>query len=269
MRHLIETANAAEDIRRPAVLTTVRARVTAPVNIRWHRNDRGQAILVTAGLLTVQTRQGDWVVPGGHCFWVPPGEEHCLRLHGEFTGFYVYVSPGACPDLPMHSGTAATPALLREAIIRTVGWTDGPLAGTPDARIEALVLDELQALPMQREYLPMPAHPALMRIARMVLADPADPRSLESLADEVHLSRRTVTRRFVQEVGLSFSAWRQRVRLLQAIQMLAVGTPVTTIALDLGYDSPSAFTAMFRRQLGTTPSRFLAERAAEPVAAVM
>jgi len=30
---------------------------------------------------------------------------------------------------------------------------------------------------------------------------------------------------------------------------------VTNVALDLGYDSPSAFIAMFRRTLGVTPNK--------------
>ncbi|MGK4422650.1 helix-turn-helix transcriptional regulator, partial [Klebsiella pneumoniae] len=72
---------------------------------------------------------------------------------------------------------------------------------------------------------------------------PADDRSIEALADVVGLSRRTVTRRFTEATGMSFSAWRQRLRLFQAAEMLTTGTPVTTVALNLGYDSPSAFAA--------------------------
>ncbi|WP_338019085.1 helix-turn-helix transcriptional regulator [Azospirillum doebereinerae] len=60
--------------------------------------------------------------------------------------------------------------------------------------------------------------------------------------------------------GMSFPAWRQRLRLFQVAEMLTTGTPVTTVALNLGYDSPSAFTAMFRRHFGVTPSRFASLR---------
>ena len=37
----------------------------------------------------------------------------------------------------------------------------------------------------------------------------------------------------------------------------APGESVTNVALDVGYDSPSAFTAMFRRELGAAPRRYL------------
>jgi AraC-like DNA-binding protein len=44
--------------------------------------------------------------------------------------------------------------------------------------------------------------------------------------------------------------------LLVALPRLAAGESVTAIALDLGYDSPAAFSTMFRRLLGVPPSRY-------------
>ena len=44
---------------------------------------------------------------------------------------------------------------------------------------------------------------------------------------------------------------------MRAMQLLAEGAPVTTIALDLGYDNVSAFIAMSPRHHGVTPARFL------------
>ena len=69
-------------------------------------------------------------------------------------------------------------------------------------------------------------------------------------------SERTLARLFERETGMSFRAWRQQLRLLRALELLAAGTPVTRVALDLGYESTSAFSAMFRRVLGTAPTRY-------------
>ncbi|MEI9985493.1 MAG: AraC family transcriptional regulator [Aliidongia sp.] len=82
--------------------------------------------------------------------------------------------------------------------------------------------------------------------------------TLDEWADLVGASRRTLARRFQAETGMSFGAWRQQLRLIEALTRLAAGQPVTIVAQDLGYDSPSAFTAMFRRALGQTPSRYFA-----------
>ncbi len=75
---------------------------------------------------------------------------------------------------------------------------------------------------------------------------------------EVGASARTLARLFLAETGLSFGDWRSRARLLAALPRLAAGEKVTTIALDLGYESPSAFISMFKRALGKTPSTYFA-----------
>lgn len=55
---------------------------------------------------------------------------------------------------------------------------------------------------------------------------------------------------------MSLGRWRQQARLLQAMRLLARGQPVTSIALEVGYESPSAFIATFKSMLGTTPGRY-------------
>jgi len=45
--------------------------------------------------------------------------------------------------------------------------------------------------------------------------------------------------------------------VVQALARLAAGEAVTRIALDFGYDSPAAFSTMFRRILGQAPSVWL------------
>jgi AraC-like DNA-binding protein len=73
----------------------------------------------------------------------------------------------------------------------------------------------------------------------------------------MNTSARTLYRRFLKETGISFARWKQQARLLESIRRLAQGTPVTTVAMDLGYDSASAFSAMFRRSLGIAPRAFI------------
>jgi AraC-like DNA-binding protein len=106
--------------------------------------------------------------------------------------------------------------------------------------------------------LPMPSEPRLLRIAQGLLAQPGDDRRLEDWAQWAAVAPRTLTRRFAAETGFTFNQWRQRLRLLRALEMLAVGKPVTMVALDLGYENVSAFIALFRRTLGATPGRYFA-----------
>ncbi|MHA6848820.1 helix-turn-helix domain-containing protein [Ralstonia syzygii] len=86
---------------------------------------------------------------------------------------------------------------------------------------------------------------------------PADERSLHDWANAVGASSRTLVRLFQAAFGLSFRDWRQQMRLLAAIPLLAAGTPITKVAGDAGYDTPSAFSLMFRRVMGMTPRQYL------------
>ena len=70
-------------------------------------------------------------------------------------------------------------------------------------------------------------------------------------------SARTLYRRFLKETGITLARWKQQARLLESIRRLAAGTPVTRVAVDLGYESPSAFSTMFRRALGVAPRAFI------------
>lgn len=229
-------------------------RVTPP-----HRHPEGQLFGATRGVLTVGTDAGLWVVPASHAVWVPPHERHSLRSHGPFDGASVYVAESACADLPRAACAIRCSGLLREAVARAATWD----VRVPDAarrRIACLILDEIRAAPREGLGLPLPCDPRLTKIARALLEDLSDARGLDDWAAHGALSARTLSRRFVDETGLTFADWRQRARLMRAIELLATGTPVTTIALSLGYDNVSAFIAMFRRAHGVTPARFLAAR---------
>jgi AraC-like DNA-binding protein len=125
-------------------------------------------------------------------------------------------------------------------------------------RLMTLILDEIAGLPTLGLDLPMPRDARLARICRALGGDPGSTRTLEDWGREAGGSGRTLARLFLRETGLTFAAWRQQARLLAALARLAAGEPVTRIALDLGYESPSAFAAMFKRALGAPPSRYLA-----------
>jgi AraC-like DNA-binding protein len=95
-----------------------------------------------------------------------------------------------------------------------------------------------------------------------VIADPTHGESLEQWASTVGASTRTIARLFRQELGVSFSQWRQQAILARAIPLLSQGRPLSHVAQELGYQSQSAFSAMFRRAFGASPRAFI-ERGAE------
>lgn len=221
-----------------------------------HTHAAGQLIGSLAGLLSVTTPAGSWVVPATHAIWIPPHVAHALRSHGPFEGWSVYVVEDACAELHPMPLTLRVSSLLREAVRRAAGWKRPPKS-MGELRLAAVVLDEIATLAVEPLGLPHPLDPRVRRITDAMLADMADDRSLETWASWAGIAPRTLARRFTAETGFGFSEWRQRARALRTIELLAEGSPVTAIAIDLGYENVSAFIAMFRRTMGITPGRYV------------
>jgi AraC-like DNA-binding protein len=220
-----------------------------------HSHSPGQLLGLFSGLLTVRTNSGAWTIPTTHAVWTPSSHIHSSRSHGPFSGWTVYVAPGECVRLPPNPCAIKVSGLLREAVMRAALWEVTALdrAGTHVANV---IFDEIAGSTADDFGLPMPRDARLARIAAALVADPADARTLEAWAQVAGVAPRTLSRRYVEETGLSLTAWRQRVRLLRALELLAAGNPVTAVAIDLGYDNVSAFIALFRRTFGTTPARY-------------
>ncbi|WMJ68955.1 helix-turn-helix transcriptional regulator [Stenotrophomonas sp. 24(2023)] len=220
-----------------------------------HQHARGQLFGSLRGLLSVGTETERWVVPAIHAVWLPPHHRHWARSHGPFHGWSAFIAEAACRDLPARPCLLAVSGLLREAVLRAGTW---PLAlpRKAQAHLVEVILDEIRASPAQSLGLPLPAERRLLRVAQALIDDPGDGRELGHWARWAALSPRTLSRRFVSETGFTFTAWRQRARLLRSLELLAAGRPVTAIALDLGYASAPSFITAFRQALGQTPAAY-------------
>lgn len=223
-----------------------------------HSHQRTQLVVAAAGVLTVGTADGSWTVPPQRAVWVPGGHEHELVMHGPVELRSLYFLPGL-PGVPRQTAVLWVTPLARELVLRLMALPAGRPAPRWRRLVEAL-LDELRGLDAPALHLPLPADRRARRVAEALLAEPGDTRRLEDWARHVGAAPRTLLRQFRRDTGLGFSAWRQQARFHAALPRLAAGEPVTGVALDLGYDSPSAFVAAFRRAFGTTPGRYFAER---------
>lgn len=236
-------------------LIVLAGKQSAPRESGAHQHPTGQLVGLFQGLLSVRTHSGAWVLPTTRAAWIPPSITHAARSHDPFSGWAIYVSAQACAALPEEPRIIEMTGMLREAIVRAAEWDDAPF-DRRQRHIAAVILDEIASSPADAFNLPMPGDARLLRIATALADSPADTRTLEEWSDWVHAAPRTVSRRFVSETGLTFTAWRQRARLVRALELLAAGEPVTSVALQLGYDNASTFIALFKRTFGTTPGRY-------------
>ena len=221
-----------------------------------HHHERAQLIYATAGTMRVSTDDGVWIVPSQRALWMPAGIEHSIVMLSDTTMRTLYLRHDATQSMPLACRVMSVSPLLRELIVRA---TELPMQydeSGPAGHVVALILAELQNLQSLSLQLPMPRDPRLRSLCQRLLDSPGDQRPLEAWARDINTSSRTLARHFQSETGLSFGAWRQQARVLEAMGRLGGGAPVTQVALDLGYESVSAFSAMFHRATGSSPSRF-------------
>ena len=216
----------------------------------------GQLMAAFDGLMSLWTESGRWLVPAGHCAWIPPEYLYSVRAHEPFAGGVADILKEACLTLPQNPCIVATSGLLREAILRVLG-SKSSYCDAEQNLLAMIICQEIRKLPQTRVEIALPTDPRLLRITTAIADDLADNRGLEEWATWSGMSTRTLVRRFMRETGLSFTEWRQQARVMRALEWLASGTSVTTVALDLGYDTVSAFIAMFRRAVGMTPTAYL------------
>ena len=222
----------------------------------WHRHRRAQLIYAETGVMSVTAEDGMWIIPPERAVWVPPAEPHRVQARTDLGMRNLFVMAGARADLPRGCTVVTVAPLMRE-LIREAGRIDPAYdPADADGRLMAVLLDRIETLPATPLHLPSARDPRVRRITAALTDDPADNRTLAQWSKTAGGSARTLARLFKRDTGMTFGAWRQQARLLAALERLAAGHAVTSVALDLGYDSPSAFTAMFRRAFGITPGRY-------------
>ena len=226
-----------------------------------HRHREAQLIYAIRGTMTVRTSAGRWVVPTQRAVWVPPLEDHSIRMTGLVEMRTVYVCPEMAAGLSRRCAVVHVAPLLRELVLRIMKFAGAAIDRGAESRVVGVFVDEIAIARQMPLHLPIPIDPRLRRITSALRHEPGDPRTLGQWGEFAGASARTLARLFQREVGMTFAQWRQQARLLAALELLAQGQPVTTVALDLGYDSPSAFISMFRRALGVSPGKYFAPTA--------
>jgi AraC-like DNA-binding protein len=219
----------------------------------WHTHDEHQLAWAHTGVLTVRTASSAWVLPPSRALWIPAGTRHETLSEGIATMRSGYVRPEACAV----AWTECTPVHATPLLVELVGYLEEP-ARPADARDRAMamlpdVLEPARSVPVDVR---MPAEERARRVAEALAVAPADDRTLAAWGDEVGASSRTLSRAFIADTGLTFGRWRSLVRVRAAMVALAGGAPVGNVASLVGFESPSAFVAAFRRETGVTPAAF-------------
>jgi AraC-like DNA-binding protein len=226
-------------------------------HVQAHLHQRGQLFCPMSGLAMASTSHGTWAVPCRRALWIPAGVRHELRMEGVVEMQSLYFDASVFTDMPDRCRVVAISSLMRSLMAEAVAL---PIRHDRDGRSGAIMkligyeVSRLRELPLS---LPLPTDKALARRCLKFSASPKANAKIDDWARSLHLTRRTFTRLFRRETGLSFVAWRQQACLLAALPKLMAGTSVTQTAADLGYENPAAFSTLFKRSLSVAPREYI------------
>lgn len=244
----------------PRPLAAMAKSFTDGFEIAPHAHARDQFLFAVHGIMRVRTEREAWIVPPDRAVYIPAKLTHALLMRGDVEMRTLYIEDTAADTLPDAPTVLDVSDLLRHLVLALV---EEPLLYEEHGRggaITQLILSEIVRAKELSLVIPMPTDTRLDKLCSALLQDPSNTLTLDGWSNTVGASTRTLARLFKQQVGMGFTAWRQRVRFHNAMEALVNGEPISRVASHNGYRSTSAFAAAFRKSIGSTPSAFRDQR---------
>jgi AraC-like DNA-binding protein len=216
-----------------------------------HRED--QLVYACQGVMTVRTASGTWVVPAQRAVWIPAATPHSIVISGAVSMRTIYLRARMARKLPRACCVVNVSPLLQQLILHLCRHEKVSRRSRAQAHLIDVLLDQLEAVHTVPLQLPGLSDARAKRVAAALQRN-SD--SLDAACRLAGASKRTIERLFLQETRLSLGKWRQQLRLMRSLELLAAGEKISHAADQAGYSTPSAFIAMFRKALGTTPRRY-------------
>jgi AraC-like DNA-binding protein len=220
-----------------------------------HRHACGQFTYAKQGVIRVNANNSSWIVPPQRAIWIPPDVVHEVTMLETARLRPVWVHASRSPFPGADCKVLEVSSLLRE-LIATLEQHDQHEPSNREHLLGEMILDEVPRCAVRSIRVPLPTDKRLKALCDALIADPGAERTLAHWAGQVGASERTLARLFERELGMSFGHWRQQVRLAHAAPLIARGLPLSQVAAQLGYASQSAFSAMFKKTFGCSPSMF-------------
>lgn len=223
--------------------------IGVPCRYKW-----GRFSYALKGVMELNAGNTRYLSPPHYAVWVPPNTYHDCQNRSGVSYISIYVPHRMCIGMASSPCTLGVSPLIKAILAdfskRAVFAPQSP----EDRRLGQVLLDQLRHAPRYDSYLPLSAHPLLSKMLSALQEQPGDRRSLAEWARQTGTTERTLSRHCQQELGIPFAEWRQRLKLISALSLLESGSAVQSVARILGYNTPSAFIAMYRRHTGTTPA---------------
>ncbi len=241
-------------MKKPFIIETInhpKSHVT-----KWHSHQECQLFILKSGLISFEFKEQKIIIPAGQAGWIPAGIVHKAKIIGSADAVFLYFDARVCKTLPQHVFVFSTTSLIQEIITRFVKVNNRKWLSA-DNNLMRVLLNEIKSAKAMPLSLTMPNDRNLALVAKEFMSKPAVNESIEYWSVLAHMSKRTFTRHFRLQTGMSFAKWCQQARVMRSLEYLSQGKQVSWIALSLGYNSVSAFIKVFKQWLGKTPTQYL------------
>ena len=242
-----------------SLFTVHRASKRRSETLPLHAHNEGQLTFAASGMVQIHTEAGMWLVPPQLAAWVPAGKLHRLEVLTDAELWMVHWAPAALRAWGSHASLDRAFALRVTPLLRsllTEAVAVDPISDKAELVVR-LMLHELRAMQDAPTFLPLPTSSVGQRVAELALADHRNLLGLDELAWRAATSVRTVTRLFPKETGLTLKTWRQRARIVRAMEQLSRGDASSKVARETGFASTAAFSCAFRQVTAMTPTAFM------------
>lgn len=224
--------------------------------VEEHQHPWGQLAYSSSGIMKVEVPGASFIIPPERALWVPKNIPHIVSTKFGLSFRSLYIENNYAESLPARTTAINVDKLLRELILKTTLWGDEYSLDSKKVRHIEFLLDQIQDASQAPLSLNMPTDRRLIKITDRIYKDPSDNTSLQQWCETVGATPRTINRLFHKETQMGFIEWRQRLRILYSLERIENGEKISNVALDLGYESGSAFTTMFKKHLGVSPKRY-------------
>jgi AraC-like DNA-binding protein/quercetin dioxygenase-like cupin family protein len=220
---------------------------------REHYHEMDQIIFACRGVMTVHTRRGMWIIPTHRALWIPAGTLHSVRNTGQVSAHTLYFTPKLARKLPRLCCVLTVSPLLRELILHACQYPALSRRSKEHLHLIELLLRLLHSCPVLPLQLPQPTDPRAARVAGVFLKEPGTTQTINHICRQAGACKRTIERIFEADTGMTLGRWRQQLRLIHSLELLAQGMKINSVAFEVGYSSPSSYCSMFKKALATTP----------------
>lgn len=226
-----------------------------------HSHPEGQLIWALKGTLYLKTENKEWIVTPHLAIWVPPHLVHSAYSLKPLEIRTVYVKEKVAMGKIGSSEEKCLfmSSLLHELILYGAQFSYNRPPKPCETATCNLLLHLIGEIEEEKCYLPCLKDIRLVRCREILIKNLDQNFTLEDLAKKGSVSKRTLSRLIHDELHISFSDWKNSIKILHSIPILLEKKNVTEAAYGLGFDSPNSFIRAFKRIKGVTPKKYLAE----------